>query len=192
MSEQDVIKRCKNHDFEAFGELVLMYEKPILNYCYRTLGNISDAEDATQEVFLKVFRFIESFSEKSSFKTWLYKIASNICLDFLRKQKRTGTPLSLHQTNQEGEEYLLTIEDTSYSPYEQALENIAQKALLEAISKLDEDKKRMILLRDIEGFSYDEIANITGKSVGTVKSGMSRARLKLKELLEKDKELFIK
>ena len=91
MSETEYIKRCREGDNEAFGELVSLYENKILNYCYRMLGNRTDAEDATQEVFVKLYRFLGSFTGQSAFSTWLYKIASNVCLDFLRKSKKQKT-----------------------------------------------------------------------------------------------------
>ena len=191
MSETEYIKRCREGDSEAFGELVSLYENKILNYCYRMLGNRTDAEDATQEVFVKLYRFIGSFTGQSAFSTWLYKIASNVCLDFLRKSKKQKTEtISLHQQNSEGEEFLLGIEDKGLTPYETAQMNEAQRALHKALMQLSEEQRRVIVLRDVEGLSYDEIAAVMGIAEGTVKSRINRARQALKKLLEKDRELF--
>lgn len=192
MSESEYIKRCQEGDQEAFGQLVTMYENKILNYCYRMLGDRTDAEDATQEVFVKLYRFIGSFTGQSAFSTWLYKIASNVCLDFLRKNKRhTVDTVSLHQQNAEGEEFLLNIEDKGRTPYESAQMNEAQRALFAALSQLNEEQRKVVVLRDVEGLSYEEIAAVTGLATGTVKSRINRARQALKKLLEKDRELFL-
>lgn len=191
MSESEYIKRCQEGDSEAFGELVTLYENKILNYCYRMLGNRTDAEDATQEVFVKLYRFIGSFTGQSAFSTWLYKIASNVCLDYLRKNKKhTSDIVSLHQQNAEGEEFLLNIEDKGLTPYESAQMSEAQRALALALEQLSEDQRKVVVLRDVEGLSYEEIGEVMGIAEGTVKSRINRARLALKKLLEKDRELF--
>lgn len=191
MSESEYIKRCQEGDSEAFGELVTLYENKILNYCYRMLGNWTDAEDATQEVFVKLYRFIGSFTGQSAFSTWLYKIASNVCLDYLRKNKKhTSDTVSLHQQNAEGEEFLLNIEDKGLTPYESAQMSEAQRALALALEQLSEDQRKVVVLRDVEGLSYEEIGEVMGIAEGTVKSRINRARLALKKLLEKDRELF--
>ena len=96
MTEENLIERSKKDDFEAFESLISLYQKPILNFTYRMLGNIEDAEDVTQEVFVKAYKGIKSFDGKSSFKTWLYKIASNAAMDELRKRKRRGSAQSFN------------------------------------------------------------------------------------------------
>ena len=191
MSESEYIKRCQEGDSEAFGELLTLYENKILNYCYRMLGNRTDAEDATQEVFVKLYRFIGSFTGQSAFSTWLYKIASNVCLDYLRKNKKhTSDTVSLHQQNAEGEEFLMNIEDKGLTPYESAQMSEAQRVLALALEQLSEDQRKVVVLRDVEGLSYEEIGEVMGIAEGTVKSRINRARLALKKLLEKDRELF--
>jgi len=192
VSEQDLIKKAQEGDVEAFEQLIRDYEKRILNYCFRMMGNLSDAEDAAQEVFVKIFRFIDSFNGQSSFSTWLYRIASNVCLDLLRKAKRQPKDtVSIYQENDEGEEYSIAIEDTEPDPYERAQLSEAQKVLKEALNQLSDEHKQVIILRDIEGLSYEEIAEAMGTAPGTVKSRINRARQMLKKLLEKDKELFL-
>lgn len=192
MSESELIKRCQQGDLEAFEQLIAAYEKKMINYCWRMLGNPSDAEDAAQEVFIKVFRFIESFTGQSFFSTWLYRIASNVCLDILRKKKRQpADTVSLYQSGAEGDEFVLPVEDNAPSPYESAQLNEAQRALNTALAQLGEEQRRVIILRDIEGFSYEEIAAVMHVPPGTVKSRINRARKSLQKLLEKDRELFI-
>ncbi len=192
MSEQECIKACQKGDMNAFSALVETYENKILNHCYRMLGNVTDAEDATQEVFVKVFRFIKSYSEQSTFSTWIYKIASNVCLDLLRKNKRyTKDTVSLHQQNSEGEEFLLSVQDEGPSPYDETRKKEAKRKLGEALGKLSDDQRQVVILRDVEGFSYEEIAQITKSAPGTVKSRLNRARQNLQEILKEDKELFV-
>lgn len=192
MSEQELIQLCQKGDVRAFEQLIEGYEKRIINYCYRMLGNAQDAEDAAQEVFVKVFRFIGSFTGQSSFSTWLYRIASNVCLDLLRKAKRRPQEsVSIYQYNEEGEEFSLPIEDKSPTPYEKAQQSEAQKALLAALEKLGEEQKRVVILRDIEGLSYEEIAAVTGVTPGTVKSRLNRARKSLQKYLAPYRELFL-
>ncbi len=192
MSEQEYIEKCKRGNREAFVYLVEQYEKKILNHCFRMLGNLTDAEDATQEVFVKVFRFIKSYTGQSSFSTWIYKIASNVCLDYLRKNKRhQKDTVSIHQQNKDGEEFFLSIEDDAPSPYEKTKAGEARRILVEALDKLSQEQKQVIVLRDIEGFSYDEIANILGTATGTIKSRINRARQNLQKLLEEHRELFL-
>ncbi len=190
MSELEYINRAKEGDMEAFSYLVERYENKILNYCYRMVGNDTDAEDITQEVFVKLYRFIGSYAGQSAFSTWLYKIASNVCLDYLRKTKRHRGTVSINQQNSEGEEFSLSIEDEGLTPYENAQLSEARLALSKAIQALGEDQRQVIILREVEGLSYDEIAAITGMATGTVKSRINRARLSLKKILEKDRELF--
>lgn len=192
MSEQDLIKKAQKGEVEAFEQLIRDYEKRILNYCFRMLGNLSDAEDAAQEVFVKIFRFIGSFNGQSSFSTWLYRIASNVCLDLLRKAKRRPQDtVSIHQENDDGEEYSIAIEDTEPNPYERAQLSEAQQALKKALEQLSDEHRQVVILRDIEGLSYEEIAEAMGTAPGTVKSRLNRARQMLKKLLEQDKELFL-
>ncbi len=190
MSELEYINRAKEGDMEAFSQLVTLYENKILNYCFRMLNNRGDAEDATQEVFVKLYRYLGSYGEQSAFSTWLYKIASNVCLDYLRKVKRHRDTVSINQQNAEGEEFSISVEDKGLSPYESAQLGEARRALAKAIGSLGEEQKRVIVLREIEGLSYEEIADITGIAPGTVKSRINRARQTLKKILEKDRELF--
>jgi len=192
VTEQELLLRCKEGDIASFEQLIENYQDKILNYCYRMLGNRSDAEDATQEVFVKVFRFISSFTGQSSFSTWLYKVASNVCMDFLRKHKRSDRQtVSLNQTNAEGEEFVLNIEDETYAPYQAVQQTEAHRALHNALNQMKPEHRSVIVLREIEGLSYEEIARITGAAEGTIKSRINRARQILQKLLEKDRELFL-
>lgn len=191
-NELILTEKSKKGDVEAFSLLISAYEKKILNFTYRILSSKEDAEDVTQEVFVKAYRAIASFDNKSSFQTWIYKIAQNAALDFLRKQKRRGGKknVSLYAEDEDGE-YEIPIADKKNEPYSELRKKEAQNALEKAMEELGADQKEVIVLRDIQGFGYDEIAEITGETLGTVKSRISRARLLLRKKLEKNKELFI-
>ncbi len=192
MTEEMLIEKSKNGDVEAFEELILTYQKKILNFTYRMLGDIGDAEDVAQEVFLKAYRAISGFDGKSSFSTWIYKIASNTAMDELRKRKRRGTDknISLYGEDEDGE-FELPISDEADAPYTSLRKKEAQKALWRAIEKLNDEYKTVIVLRDIQNISYEEITKVTGLSLGTVKSRISRGRLILRKILEKNRELFL-
>ena len=192
--EKVLIKKSKKGDAQAFEELILSYHKKVLNLAYRMLGSVSDAEDAAQEIFIKVFRTLYSFNERSAFSTWLYKVATNVCLDILRKRKRQngGAMVSINRYNSQDDEYELPIEDRAPSPYEEAQKKEAMRALNSALDLLGEEQRAVIVMRDINGLSYEEIADVMECSLGTIKSRINRSRLALRKLLEKDKELFIK
>ncbi|MBR4874321.1 MAG: RNA polymerase sigma factor [Clostridia bacterium] len=193
MDENELILRCKKGDAESFSQLIMPYEKKIINYAYRMLNDESDAEDAAQEALLKAWNKIDSFSGNSRFSTWLYTILNNVCLDILRKKKRTGefSRVSINQSNTDDEEYEIQIEDTSDGPFEQYRKKEAGKALEKAISELPQKYKEVILMRDIEGLEYDEIAKVINASLGTVKSRISRGRGALRKILEENRELFM-
>ncbi len=191
--ERQLVRKSKRGDSAAFEELILPYQKKILNMAYRMLGNLSDAEDATQDIFVRVYKSLVSFQEESAFSTWLYKVATNICLDVLRRRKRQNAQgmVSIHQYSSEDEEYELPIEDKAPTPYEQAQKGEAMRALLKAMEELGPEQKAVIVLRDINGLPYEEIAELMGCTLGTIKSRINRSRLMLRKLLEKDKELFL-
>ncbi len=191
-NETVLIEKSKQGDLAAFEQLIMDYQKKIVNLAYRMLGNMADAEDAAQDIFVRVFRSISGFNEKAAFSTWLYRIATNVCLDLLRRKKRQNeqNTISIHR-GEENDEYELPIEDNGPSPYEQAKRSAAMEALENALKKLGEEQRLVVVLRDVNGLSYEEIAEITNCSLGTVKSRINRSRLMLRKLLENDKELFL-
>lgn len=189
MEEHDLILKASKNDVSAFEELILPYTNQLLSYTFRMLKSREDAEDALQETYLKVYKSLDKFEGNSSFKTWLYKVATNVCLDMLRKQKRQ-THQSLNVTDEDGE-HEISIPDETYSPEISAKKSAAMDALKKAMDSLNEEHKIIITLRDINGLSYEEIAEATETNVGTVKSRINRARIHLRKLLEKDRELFL-
>ncbi|MBP3337674.1 MAG: sigma-70 family RNA polymerase sigma factor [Clostridia bacterium] len=191
-NEQNLIEKSKKGDADAFSELILAYEKKIISFTYRMLGNTEDAEDAAQEVFVKAYRAISGFDGKSSFKTWLYKIASNVAMDELRKRKRRNSDktISLYTESEDGE-YELPLSSEKDEPFEEARKNELQKVLQNAIGELKDEYRLVVVMRDVQNISYEDIAKTTGLSLGTVKSRISRGRLSLKKILEKNRELFL-
>ena len=191
-NELNLIEKSKNGDSDAFSELILAYEKMIISFTYRMLGNKEDAEDAAQEVFVKAYRAISGFDGKSSFKTWLYKIASNVAMDELRKRKRRNSDktVSLYAETDDGE-YELPLAGEKDEPFEEARKKELQNVLQKAIGELKDEYKTVVVMRDVQNISYEDIAKVTGLSLGTVKSRISRGRLSLKKILAKNWELFL-
>lgn len=193
MDEKTLILKSKAGDHTSFAALILPYEKKMFGLAFRMLKNKEDAEDAVQDAFLKAFSKLDTFREDSLFSTWLYTILHRICLDVLRKKKRTEGPgmVSLNQQSSDDEEYEIQVEDNAPGPYEQYKQRAANEVLLAAIEKLSDEQKAVVVLRDLQGLEYEEIARITKSSLGTVKSRLSRARLALRKILEENRELFL-
>lgn len=186
-----LIKKIKDGDMDAFTQLVELFGDRAVNFAYRMLKDQVDAEDAVQEAFLKVFDKIHTFKQESKFSTWFYTVLSNICRDMLRKKSKKPMTVSINQTNREDDDFELQLEDTSYEPHENFIKKDALNVLDKALTQLSDEHREVIVLRDIEGFDYEKIAEILGISLGTVKSRISRARISLRKILEENKELFL-
>ena len=189
MDEKELILQLKNGNEEAFNEIVERYSKKLYFLCLKMLQNEKDAEDTVQTIFLKAYMNISRFEEKSNISTWLYRIGVNVCTDVLRKRKKETTT-SLYATSSDEEEYALEIPDEKENVEEAVLAQERKRALYAAINTLKPKQKQLIVLRDIEGLAYDEIADILKMNPGTVKSGINRARSALLEKLQKNPELF--
>ena len=181
-SEQDLVRRARTGDQAAFSALVTAYEGRIYMLALRYLGNRDDAQDAAQEVFLRVFRFLDGFKEESNFSTWIYRIAVNVCKDLLmQKIRRAEQPLE--QKDEDNEDYALPIPDERYAPETVFEAAQLRKSLCDAILSLPEAQRQIIILRDVQGLSYEEIGEILFLERGTVKSRIARARGNLRKLL---------
>lgn len=189
--ESILLKKVKEGNQTAFEKLILQYEKQVYNIAYRMFYNEADAKDISQEVFLRIYQKIHTFEETSKFSTWLYRITINICIDELRKRKGKET-YSIDETyKQEDGEMTKQYKLQEQGPEEVFLQKERIEALHKGIQKLPEDYKAVIILRDLQNFSYQEIADILSCSLGTVKSRISRGRIQLKNiLLEQTRELF--
>lgn len=184
-----LIQKAKKGDVNAFEQLVLAHEKKVFNIAFRIMGNQEDAYDISQETFIKVFRNLEKFNEKSTFSTWVYRIATNSCLDELRKRKGKETDSLDKEIEAKDSSVLKQVASKDSSPEEHFFEQIENKEISDAINSLPDDQKSVVVLRDINGFSYNEIEQITEVSIGTIKSRISRGRAQLKKILLKNREL---
>jgi RNA polymerase sigma-70 factor, ECF subfamily len=181
-----LIKAFLAGDNTAFDKLVLNYQNRVFNTCYRILGNYEDANDSAQDVFVKVFRSLNKFRFRSSFSTWIYRIAINTCRNKLRSAgyRHRMKTLRLDQpVDQEDGSYSLEIGDERRTPEKELTRKEKWILIQQAIASLPESQKTVVILRDIDGFSYEEIASITGLNPGTVKSKLARARQKLRDKL---------
>ena len=176
--EQAVIQKILDGDVNAFEELMAAYEKNVYNMALRMVGNPEDAADMSQEAFIKAYHSLSNFRGDSKFSVWLYRIVSNVCLDFLRRQSRRGT-VSLSVEDGDGEDVQLEIPDESQSPEALLERRLTRDAVRRGLDVLPNDAKQILLLREIQGLSYDEIAQVLDIEVGTVKSRLFRARKKL-------------
>lgn len=189
--DDDLIKLSLTGDTRAFEELVVRYQNKVYTLAYRYMGNEDDANDMAQEALVKAFRSLKAFKGDSSFGTWLYRITTNVCLDELRKRKRTVHMISLDEpvATMDGDEY-----DKEFADQSPTADIIYEQKELEAylqanINLLKPEHKTVIVLRDVMDFTYEEIADILQTSIGTVKSRLSRGREILRKKLS-DRELL--
>ncbi|HZK86877.1 MAG TPA: sigma-70 family RNA polymerase sigma factor [Syntrophomonas sp.] len=188
-SDQKLVKRTLHGDTRAFEELVETYQNKVYTLAYRYMGNEDDANDMSQEAFIKSFRSLKSYKGDASFGTWIYRITTNVCLDELRHRKRRVVPISLDEplATVDGNEVEREIPDSSLAAdkiYEQ--KEFSQHIQL-LLDEMKPEHKSVIVLRDVMELSYEEIAAVLDCSIGTVKSRISRARNILqKKLLERE------
>ncbi len=181
-----LIRAFREGDKAAFDNLVLKHKDRVFNLCYRLLGDYEEANDSAQEAFIKVYGSLKKFRFESAFSTWLYRIAVNTCKNKLKssafRQKRKMIPMDnpvSGNRSQPGRE----IQDESQSPAMELEKKERMRVIQEAINALPPEQKEVVTLRDIEGFSYEEVAEITGFNLGTVKSRLARARQDLRKKL---------
>lgn len=182
MDEKAIIERVLAGDNNAFGELVEIYQDRVYNLALRMSGNADDAFDLAQEAFFRAWRGLSGFQFESAFSTWLFRLTSNICLDWLRAKKRRPT-VSLTTLDDEGEEVQMEIRDPGKGPEELLLAAEDRKALAKALNELPVEYREILTLRAINDLSYEEISRILNLREGTVKSRLSRARLALRNKL---------
>ncbi len=173
-----LIKRAQNGEPAALEALLMLYEKRVYNIACRFMGNEADAFDMAQESLIKLYRSIKSFKGQAAFSSWVYRLTVNTCLDGLRKRQKS--PVSLDHALENGAMFR---DDDSLAPEEHALSIERADDIRRAIDTLSDGHKTVVVLRDINGLSYEEIAYSLGISVGTVKSRLNRGRQRLKELL---------
>ena len=188
LGEAALLDQCRRGNAGAFERLVALYENKVYNLAFRMVGNYEDASDIAQEAFLKVYTSLDQFRGESSFSTWLYRVVSNACLDELRRRARhraisIDTPVSAEDPS--------TRQIPSGDPEPgHAIERAeVRTAVQQGIMELPDDHRIILVLRDIHGLSYEEIAQVLDMPLGTVKSRLNRARLGLRDRLQ-GTELF--
>ena len=182
-NEVRLVKRAKQGDMHAFEELILQHEKIVYNVALRMMNHSEDAKDISQEVFLKLWRTLAQYQFDAAFSTWLYRLTQNVCIDFLRKQKRQQhVSLTFSEDEDEGKE--LSVPDPEPLPEERVIFNEKQEAIRNAMNALPVDFREILELRVVRQLPYEQIAQIMDLPVGTVKSRLARARLQLKKRLD--------
>lgn len=187
MDEPAVIAAAQQGDINAYNQLVIAYQQLAYNVAYRVLGDTERAMDATQDAFLKGYRAIDTF-RGGSFKAWILRITTNACYDLLRSAKRRRT--SSIDDLVEDEEHSGILEDDQETPEQYVQRQDLNDVIQAALATLPEDQRTVVILSDIQGLNYVEIAEATMVSLGTVKSRLSRARAKMRDYLLEHKELL--
>src|SRR5512135_1476201 len=189
MDEAALIQSARKGDLDSFNSLVLVYQHQVYNLAYRIMATEAAAADATQEAFISAYKNLKSF-RGGSFKSWLLRIVTNACYDELRRKKRRPA-ISLDELTDEQDNDL---EFDVPSPEDGPEMVVQRRELAEliqiGITTLPEDQRVALVLSDVQGLSYDEIADLTNTNLGTVKSRLSRGRAKLREYLQSHVELL--
>ena len=180
MDEQTLLALAKCGDQAAFGQLMERYEKQVYRQALGLVGHPEDAADVTQEVFFKAWRGLPSFHGDSSFSTWLYRLTGNAAIDFLRREKKRRGDLSLDDADRCWDSRLT---DPAATPGQALEQKELRQAVLRGLGQLSEEHRQVLVLREINGASYEEIGQALDLPPGTVKSRVARARLALAKLL---------
>ena len=184
MSEEQLIRRAQQGDNGAFEELLLLHQKKVYNLCLRMSANPDDALDLSQEAFLRAWRSLGQYQFEANFSTWLFRLTSNICIDFLRRKKRRQETSLTESYDDSDEGAELSVPDAQPGPEQQAMTNETKIELARAMEQLSPEHREILQLRGIEDLQYEQIADILGVRVGTVKSRLARARLALRKILK--------
>ena len=185
--EQRLVDAARQGDEGAFESLVRLYEKRVFALAVRMCGNQEDAAEAAQEAFLAAWQGLRFFRGDSSFSTWLYRLTSNACVDLLRRE---GRHRSAAGPSLDDEELGCDVPDAAPSPQEEAERRELRAQIEEGLRALSPEHRQVLVLRELEGLSYGEIASLLGVEEGTVKSRIARARLALRNYLTKQGNFF--
>lgn len=186
MEEQQLIQASKQGDLDCFNQLVLNYQRQVYNFALRMINRPDVAEDVTQETFLSAFKNVGSF-KGGSFRAWLYRIASNACYDQMRQwQRKPSRSLDALQEDLR----MPDPADAGESPEDRALRRELADVLKQGLAELPTDQRVIVILSDIQGFSYEEMAEATKTPLGTIKSRLNRGRAHLRDFLQGHRELL--
>jgi RNA polymerase sigma-70 factor (ECF subfamily) len=188
-SDEDaaLVRAFQKGDKAAFDNLVRKHKDKLFNLVYWFLGDYQEANDCAQEIFIKVFKSLKKFRFEAAFSTWLYRIATNTCKNRLKSLAYRWKKKTVSLENPEGSKSVnpsFELEDNSPSPVNELEKKERLMLIKKAINALPEEQNRVVVLRDIQGLSYEEIADITGLNLGTVKSRLARGRLELRNKLK--------
>jgi RNA polymerase sigma-70 factor (ECF subfamily) len=172
----DLVMRAQAGDREAFDQLMICHERKIVALAWRLLGNREEARDAAQETFLRVYRHLGKFDPDRDFSAWIYRIAVNVCHDFGRKRSRQEAP---------ADDETINLRPSAEDIEGNAIVAQEKRLVLQALAELSEKERAAIVLRDLEGFETDEVARLLGSSPTTVRSQISKARMKLKSFRDR-------
>ncbi len=191
MDEKEIIKKIKKGDTNAFREIIQTYKRVVYNHSYTYLRNQQDAEDATQEIFLNVYNNIKSFRGESKISTWIYRITVNVCKNKIKQLQRQRAPImdDIYPGDEEINKQLEIKDKEEKKPDSILITNEKRKMIYKRISELTSEQKNILIMRDINALSYEDISKIMKLSVSAVKSKLFRARDNLRDMLKKD-EIF--
>ncbi len=184
-TDEELVKRFQNGDERAYIELVKRYKDRLLNFVYRYLNSYEQSEDVVQDTLMKLYTSAHMYREIAKFSTWIFTIAANLAKSELRRLKRRRV-VSIHTMGFDDKEY--EIPSDSYDPARETESNYGEKQIQEAIDTLPDQFKTVIILREVQQLSYEEISRILGISIGTVKSRINRGRQRLQKMLKDLKE----
>ena len=185
-NERELLARAKKRDQEAFGALVEANQGRIYNLTLRMTGSPEDALDLSQEAFLNAWRGLDKFQGDSSFSTWLYRLASNACIDFLRREKRRKDISMTVSLDDEEEGRQAELPDHRPSPEGELERRELREDIRRGLLSLSEEHRQVLVMRELNGMSYAEIGAVLRLEEGTVKSRIARARMALRKILVKD------
>jgi RNA polymerase sigma-70 factor (ECF subfamily) len=191
MEDHELLKRTAQGDLKAFDTLVRRYQEKMLRFCYRYLHDVQAAEDATQEVFLKVYRYAGQFEPRASFSSFIYRVATNLCLDALKQRRRQakGMPTMSFSASVGPYGDVKSMEEIIPSeaaqPEDELIREEERAAFLEALQELPENHQRALMLYELDNLSYKEISEVLGATLPEVKIWIYRARRKLATIISR-------
>jgi len=186
--EKEIIQKVINGDRNAFEDLVVANQKNVYNLALKMTRNEDDALDISQDAFVKAYQQLGKFRGDSRFSVWLYRLTYNLCIDFIRKKPKANI-IPLTYEDDSGDSTPLEIPDLRDLPEDNAIRSETRKTIEEGINELADDHREVLVMREVTGMSYEEMATTLNVSIGTVKSRLARARMKLVEFL-KEKGTF--
>ena len=189
-AEAKIIRAVLDGNTNAFEDLVLEYQDQVYHIALKMVGNEEDAFDLSQEAFLKAYRSLRSFRGEAGFGSWLYRMTANLCIDFLRKRKRRGTEQAASLDDEEPSGRPREIPDLRWEPQDVLQRKELRAEVQAGLRRLPDEQRLILVLRDVEGFSYKEISDALKIELGTVKSRIYRARAHLAAILTEKGNLF--